>query len=179
MSFEDDFKSDVGWSVADTNVKLNRPEKRAFCDFLKSKGVSTIIRYYASSERDKTISIEEAKFLCGEYFNLLPVFQDRNRLPVDFGEEKGKANASSARAFAKLIGQPEGSTILFAVDADFSENQTEQFIIPYFKAVKAEIGESFRLGAYGSGHVCFLGPRSSLIHRIGLCGSAGSYPPRN
>ncbi|MFY9827296.1 MAG: DUF2272 domain-containing protein [Rhodoplanes sp.] len=153
MSFEDDFKSDVGWSVADTNVKLNRPEKRAFCDFLKSKGVSTIIRYYASSERDKTISIEEAKFLCGEYFNLLPVFQDRNRLPVDFGEEKGKANASSARAFAKLIGQPEGSTILFAVDADFSENQTEQFIIPYFKAVKAEIGESFRLGAYGSGHV--------------------------
>ena len=131
MSLDEDFKSDSGWSVADTNIRLNSPGKRPFCDFLKGKGVSTIIRYYASSsDRPKTISVEEARFLSNEGFNLLPVFQDRNRLPVDFGEEKGKANARSARAFAQSIGQPEGSTILFAVDADFSNSETEEFIIP-------------------------------------------------
>src|SRR5262245_20134317 len=126
MSFEEEFKSDAGWSVADTNIKLNSPQKRPFCDFLKSNDVTTIIRYYASSERAKTINVEEARFLSDEGFNLLPVFQDRNRLSVDFGEEKGKANARSARAFAKSIGQPEGSTILFAVDADFSNSDTEE-----------------------------------------------------
>jgi hypothetical protein len=153
VSYQTDFENDAGWSVVDTNINLNTPRAQRFRAFLKENGVSTIIRYYASSQRPKTLTLTEAKLLSSEGYNLLPVYQDINREPSHFGAENGKRNANNALEFVNRIGQPEGSSILFAADADFSEGQADQFIIPYFEAIKAEIGSGFRLGAYGSGLV--------------------------
>jgi len=155
MSYREDFTSADGWSAADVSIRLNNNAGKAFLTFLRGNGIDTIIRYYASSARPKTITPEEAKFLSKEGFGILPVFQDSSRNISDFSRTKGSANAKSAIDFAKRVGQPKdkGSTILFAVDADYTSSQIDGPILDYFKAIKDEIDGAFSIGAYGSGAV--------------------------
>jgi len=153
MSYKSDFEDDDGWSAVDTNIKLNTQPGKIFRQFLKERSVSTIIRYYASSVRSKTTSRDEAQLLSSDGFYILPVFQDTNREPEHFGAANGKTNAISAKNFANRVGQPEGTTILFAADADFTEGQVADYIVPYFEAVQEALGGTYRIGAYGSGLV--------------------------
>lgn len=153
MSYRDDFNNADGWSAADVNIRLNSTAGKAFLSFLRSNGVDTVIRYYASSARPKTITAEEAQFLSKEGFGILPVFQDSSRSIANFSKTIGKANANSAMDFAKQVGQPKGvgSTILFAVDADYKTAEIDGPILDHFKAIRDMIGTGFTIGAYGSG----------------------------
>lgn len=155
MSYQEEFNSDAGWSAVDVSSRLNNALGAKFVAFLREHGVDTVIRYYASENRPKTLTPEEALFLSKEGFAIVPVFQDRNRAADDFSSATGTANARSALEFAQRVGQPigKGSTILFAVDADFTSAEINKHIVPYFDAVKAELGDKFRIGAYGSGAV--------------------------
>lgn len=153
MSYKKDFMSADGWSVADVSTRLNNSAGKVFLTFLRENGVDTIIRYYATLNRPKTITPEEAKLISSEGFGILPVFQDSSRSISDFSQQKGSANAKSAMDFAKRIGQPKGSAILFAVDADYTSNQIDGPILDYFRAIKDEINGAFSIGAYGSGAV--------------------------
>jgi hypothetical protein len=155
MSYREDFAKADGWSAADVSIRLNNAAGKTFLAFLRASGVDTIIRYYASSARPKTVTPEEAKLLSKEGFGILPVFQDSSRSISNFSKRSGAANARSAMDFASRIGQPANgrSTILFAVDADYGTADIDGPILDYFAAVKDKIGGSFRIGAYGSGAV--------------------------
>lgn len=155
MSYKEDFTNAEGWTAVDVSVRLNTPAGKTFLAFLRSKGVDTLIRYYASSARPKTITAAEAKLICKEGFAILPVYQDSSRSISHFSTQQGVANARSAMDFARQIGQPKGkgSTLLFAVDADYTSQQIDGPIVDYFRAVKDEIGGAFAIGAYGSGAV--------------------------
>ncbi|TDF84423.1 DUF2272 domain-containing protein [Pseudomonas sp. H9] len=155
MSYKDDFTNAQGWSAVDVSTRLNTTSGKTFLSFLRSQGVDTLIRYYASSVRPKTLTTAEARFLSKEGFAILPVYQDSSRKIEHFSTQQGKDNANSAMDFAKLIGQPKGkgSTILFAVDADYVGHEIDGPILDYFQAVKNQIGDAFTIGAYGSGAV--------------------------
>ena len=153
MSYKSDFENATGWNVVDTNINLDNAKGVTFRNYLKANNVSTIIRYYASTQRSKTLTVNEARALSADGFNLLPVYQDRNREVEDFGATNGKYSAQNALAFANRIGQPAGSTILFAVDADFTPSETNAYIVPYFEAIKTNLGGQFKIGAYAGGHV--------------------------
>ncbi|NEK32997.1 glycoside hydrolase domain-containing protein [Rhizobium leguminosarum] len=109
MSYPEDFARAGGWSAADVSVRLNNSAWRGFLSYLKSNGVDTVIRYYASSARPKTITREDAKFLSKEGFGILPVFQDSSRNIANFRWEAGIANAKSSTEFAKRIGHEPDS----------------------------------------------------------------------
>lgn len=153
MTYQSDFSNAEGWNAVDVSTKLNKPAARAFVDYLKAQGVDLIIRYYASSARPKTISAAEARFLSQEGFAILPVFQDFHREPENFGAANGSSNAASALTFARTVGQPSGTTIIFAADADFSEEETNDYIIPFFREIRTAFGGEYGIGAYGSGLV--------------------------
>lgn len=155
MSYKEDFAKADHWSAADVSVRLNNTAGKMFLSFLRASGVDTIIRYYASSARPKTITPDEAKLLSKEGFGILPVFQDSSRSISNFSKRSGAANARSAVDFAKRIGQPANgrSTILFAVDADYGTADVDGPILDYFAAIKETIDGTFRIGAYGSGTV--------------------------
>jgi hypothetical protein len=74
---------------------------------------------------------------------------------TDFSAAAGAAHARNALEFAQQVGQLVGrnSTILFAVDADFTVAEMNQHIVSYFEAIDAELGDKFLIGAYGSGAV--------------------------
>lgn len=153
MSYKDEFSNASGWSAVDVSTRLNTSAGKAFLGYLRENGVDTIIRYYASTARPKTITPEEAKFISKEGFGILPVFQDSSRSISDFSREKGTANARSAIEFAKRIGQPtdRGSTIIFAVDANYTAAEIDGPILDYFRAINTQIDGTFNVGAYGSG----------------------------
>lgn len=155
MSYREDFAKSDGWSAADVSIRLNNTAGKAFLSFLRANAVDTVIRYYASSARPKTITPEEAKLLSKEGFGILPVYQDSSRSITNFSRSIGATNAQSAIDFARRIGQPEGvrSTILFAVDADYTASQIDGPILDHFKAIKDKINGAFAIGAYGSGAV--------------------------
>lgn len=155
MGYKEDFSNAAGWSAADASVRLNTASGKKFLSLLRASGVDTIIRYYASTARPKTLTPEEAVFLSQEGFGILPVFQDSSRSIANFSTKAGTANAKSALEFAKKIGQPKGaaSTILFAVDADYKAAEIDGPILDYFKAVATTVGGAFQIGAYGSGAV--------------------------
>ncbi|WP_020680037.1 glycoside hydrolase domain-containing protein [Marinobacterium rhizophilum] len=157
MTFKEQFEESTGWNTVDTNRRLTASGGEEFIEFLKENRVQTVIRYYASTRRAKTISPDEAKLISREGFAILPVYQDNNRTASDFGEQNGVKSTNRAVEFANLIGQPDGSTILFAVDQDFTADIVDSHIVPYFKGIKSELvrlGRHFRIGVYGSGHVC-------------------------
>ncbi len=153
MGYREDFSSDKGWNAIDASVRLNSSAGRTFLKYLHANGVDTIIRYYASTARPKTLTPDEAKFLSQEGFAILPVFQDSSRSITNFSTASGKANAKSALASAKAVGQPVGgsSTIFFAVDHDYSASEIDGPILDYFKAVHDTIGKNVKIGCYGSG----------------------------
>jgi hypothetical protein len=153
MAYKDDFERSDGWSAVDTNIRLNTASGRKFLAEMRAKGVDTIIRYYASSPRPKTITAEEAKMISQEGFAILPVFQDSSRQISNFSATLGKAAAASALAFAKRIGQPKGSTILFAVDADYKTGEIDGPILDHFRGIAEGLGGTYKMGAYGSGAV--------------------------
>lgn len=151
MSYKSEFSSSSGWNAVDTNIRLEGDAGKDFKLWLRAQGVHTIIRYYASSKRSKTITSSEVKALCRDGFNFLPVYQDNARRTSDFGKSKGRDSADNAFEFADYTGQPEGSTILFAVDTDFSPSQIDGYVLPYFEGIHDKMGSTFRIGCYGSG----------------------------
>ena len=155
MSYKEDFARADQWTVADVSTRLNTRAGQAFLAFLRAQGVDTVVRYYASSPRPKTITPGEAKALSGQGFAILPVFQDSGRDLSDFSDAIGAANARSAIAFARRVGQPADGrgTILFAVDADYRAAQIAGPIVAHFAAIKKTMAGRFRIGAYGSGAV--------------------------
>lgn len=155
MSYRQDFARADGWAVADVSTRLNNAAGKTFLAFLRANGVDTVVRYYASSARPKTITPEEARAISKEGFAILPVYQDSSRDISNFSATIGKANARAAMDFARRTGQPAtgASTILFAVDADYDAGQIDGPILDHFAAIKASVDGAFRLGAYGSGAV--------------------------
>lgn len=153
MAFKEDYSSDAGWSAVDVSVRLNTAAGEKFLESMRKNNVNTIIRYYASSARPKTLTLDEAKFISQRGFGILPVFQDSSRSISNFSYQSGVENAQSALEFAQMIGQPEGSTIVFAVDADYKTTEIDGPILDYFNAVKSTLAGKFNIGAYGSGAV--------------------------
>lgn len=151
MGYKEAFSSDLNWTGVDTNIKLNDKKAKKFIDFLHDEEVELVIRYYASSERSKTTDKAEVKFLCSEGFSFLPVYQDRARSTADFGYANGKKSAEHALWFADLVGQPQKSTIMFAVDFDLRQADINTHIVPFFEGVKENVDGKFQVGAYGSG----------------------------
>jgi hypothetical protein len=135
-------------------------ESSATC--LASAGWSFVVRYYSRMTRQpqKRLRPAEAAALARAGLDLAVVYQDNARLPGDFGVARGRLDGAGAFAAAEQVGQPAGSAIYFAVDADFSAAQIAQFVLPYFEGVHEALDAAsggvsvYRVGVYGSGLVC-------------------------
>lgn len=131
-------------------------------DALKEAGIETVIRYYCTNtQSEKCLKPIEAEALSEAKIQIGIVFQDNQNAVQYFDEKMGYMAGKAACNYAlNTIHQPLGSVITFAVDFDPSENDINDYIIPYFKGVKqaffeAEVeGESYKIGVYSSGMTC-------------------------
>lgn len=85
--------------------------------------------------------------------NIVSVYQNFGDDYECFTEKHAKLDALSALLSAKILGQPQGTAIYFAVDYDATTNQLER-IRNYFNIIKNKIGGRYKIGVYGNGLVC-------------------------
>ena len=151
---------------------------------LKSKGVTTVIRYYnfRNSQQlpDKRLDPPEAQALAASGMQIAVVFQQGQNSAAAFSDAQGfKAGVAAFRHARNKIRQPVGSGIYFSVDFDASTNEVNQRIVPYFQGVRRAFneesggGSSYRVGVYGSGLVSSILTSKGLIELTWLAMSRG------
>lgn len=85
--------------------------------------------------------------------NIVSVYQNDGTKYEYFTEKHAKLDALSALMSAKIMNQPHGTAIYFAVDYIADSNQLES-IMNYFNIIKNKIGGRYKIGVYGTGLVC-------------------------
>lgn len=128
---------------------------------LARAGIRVVMRYYNHKDINlpgKRLTRAEARALTEAGLSIGAVFQQRgggNGGHIgDLTAKTGERDARRALQVAADIGQPQGSAIYFAVDWDFIKESELVSIGAYFGEVGAALAGSYRVGVYGSGHVC-------------------------
>ena len=156
---------------------------------LRDAGKGFVVRYHSAhtQQAEKRLRPREAAELARAGLDIATVYQDKARLPGDFGQARGREDGQAAFVAAGQVGQPAGSAIYFAVDTDFSVAEIQSLVLPYFEGVRESLrsagnpGQSpYRIGVYGSGLTCqivkeneALAELSWLALATGWRGSAG------
>ncbi|MFO0550063.1 MAG: DUF1906 domain-containing protein [Polyangiaceae bacterium] len=159
--------------VADTALRLDAKGAQA----LRAAGVRTLFRYYChlpASIPGKDLQPEEARILFGEGLSIAAVFQHYSNCFLTFENRWGKEDAQRALEQAATIGQPTGSAIYFAVDADWPYDVQQGAITEYFEAVNKVFERTgFAVGVYSNGCVCNLVRTKGLATYAWLSASTG------
>jgi len=125
----------------------------AYASRLPDLGLGFACRYYGGSAA-KDLTPGEAKALSDNGLQIVTVWESTGDNPDTFDDAHGKMHAQAALVQAWQVGQPDGSTIYFAVDFDATEEQVTNGVLPYFEAVRAVLQPpKFNVGVYGSGAV--------------------------
>lgn len=125
---------------------------------LEDSRVAFVARYY----RDPTshwppLSASEARRLTSLGLKIVAVWEPHSPDPAHFSYSSGYADALAAYRQAKMVGQPAGSAIYFAVDFDARALEPVE---QYFGGIAAGLAAAsggkaeYKIGVYGSGAVC-------------------------
>lgn len=116
---------------------------------LSKNGVKTVGRYLSRSIW-KGLTVGEVANLKAAGIQIFSIYETNPTKASYFSAATGRTDAEEAIAMAKVVGQPEGSSIYFTVDYDAQAADLKD-ILAYFQAVKASLSDSgYKVGAYGS-----------------------------
>lgn len=144
-----------------------------FIPQIKDGGYEFVCRYYFRASKYKTLlTRSEVVALNKAGVSVVTVYEGSVEEPLG-GASAGSIAALAAMGRAMVIGQPDGSPIYFAVDFDASNEQIENGIDPYFRAIIKAFGGKYKIGAYGSGLVLSTLDARKLITHQWLAGAMG------
>jgi hypothetical protein len=142
---------------------------------LKDGRLAFVARYYRDpGSRWPTLSAGEAQRLSSLGLKIVAVWEWHSRHAEDFTYEAGYSDAASAYGQAKILGQPAGTAIYFAVDYDALILDP---VHEYFRGVTAGLAGAsggnpdYKIGVYGSGLVCDAIKRAGLAQYTWLTSS--------
>src|SRR5712692_6652337 len=144
---------------------------------LRSKKLDFVARYYRDpASRWPTLSASEAAMLSAAGVNIVAVWEYHSQRADYFSYASGYADAVNAYRQARVIGQPAGSAIYFAVDFNAQEGDIRGPVDRYFRGVHTGFASvsptrEYRVGVYGSGAVCDYLKRSRLAQYAWLSNS--------
>lgn len=132
--------------MANKGFDCATPLTRAKADEFVQAGFTFVCRYLVPTGW-KRLSAEEAVALSEAGLKIVSVFETTADRALG-GRSAGLADGQLAAQMAASIGQPEGSTIYFAVDFDATPSQMPA-VIEYIRAA-SEATPTFPTGVYGS-----------------------------
>lgn len=139
---------------------------------LVKAGYTDVGRYLTNTPNgtlDKAMTKEEIEIIKNAGLNIFPIFQTRGNNVSYFSGYQGINDAQTAMKAAREFGFPPSSTIYFCVDYDVLMADIETNIIPYFKNIKEQIGNSFKIGAYGPRYICTKLSLMNLVKSSFVC----------
>lgn len=118
----------------------------------------TAIGRYLMGGSDKRLSLEELKIIHDAGLKVIPIYQTSGNSREYFTEINGNLAGYNAFLAYRRFHFPDGGTVYFAVDYDALTTDIDNYIIPYFQAIKKRLDElgntSFSIGVYGPRYVC-------------------------
>lgn len=128
---------------------------------LKANGYQIVGRYLtepgqsslAPADYFKAIRPGELERITKGGMKFFPIFQEYSTKLAHFTPANGAAHAKSAREAVQRLGIPP-THIYFAVDFDATDDQVTSNILPYFRAVLANLGGGYKVGIYASRNIC-------------------------
>ena len=144
---------------------------------LRSTRLDFVARYYRDpASRWPTLSASEAAMLSAAGVNIVAVWEYHSQRADYFSYASGYADAVNAYRQARVIGQPAGSAIYFAVDFNAQEGDIRGPVDRYFRGVHTGFASvsptrEYRVGVYGSGAVCDYLKRTRLAQYAWLSNS--------
>lgn len=128
---------------------------------LKADGYQIVGRYLSEPGQENTAEADYFKALrTGELERIVrhglkyfPIFQEYSTKLRHFSAENGARHARKAQAAAQRLGVP-ATVIYFAVDYDATDPEVTSNILPYFRAVAANLGGGYGVGIYASRNIC-------------------------
>lgn len=125
------------------------PLTTASAKAIAAAGYSFAARYLVPEEyKWKRLTRAEAEAISGAGMQIVSVFESTASRALG-GDAAGKVDAGLALNEAKLIGQPIGSAIYFAVDFDVTTAAQFDIIENYLRGITSALGTSYQVGVYG------------------------------
>lgn len=152
-------------------------------EYLKENGISIVGRYLTGDS--KSLRPGEAQRLLNAGIRFFPIFQETYYSDdvTKYNYNLGGSDARKAISKARQYGIPAGNIIYFAIDFDPTQDQIDTYVVPYFQAIKENIGE-YCVGVYGTRNVCWNLiniAKASFVSDMstGYSGNKGFKMPRN
>lgn len=160
---------------------------------LKADGYRIVGRYLTEPGQDeldpsdyfKAIRPGELERIIDGGLRYFPIFQEYSTKPRHFSAATGADHARKAREAAQRLRVPP-THIYFAVDYDATDPEIDAYILPYFQAIHANLGNSYKVGIYASRNICtriisagFAGTAFVSDMSTGFSGNLGYYIPEN
>lgn len=152
-------------------------------EYLKENGISIVGRYLTGDS--KSLRPGEAQRLLNAGIRFFPIFQETYYSDdvTKYNYNLGVSDARKAISKARQYGIPAGNIIYFAIEFDPTQDQIDTYVVPYFQAIKENIGE-YCVGVYGTRNVCWNLiniAKASFVSDMstGYSGNKGFKMPRN
>lgn len=169
-------------AIFDTNVPVTRKAVQ-----LKGIGIDSIIRYInpISLGSEKTVTPAEAHALTAAGIRLGLVCEGwggagaGKKLSDSINSDTGERDAMVCRQYAPKIGAPRNACIYFAVDADASAAEIQNYVLPYFRSVRRILSDGsrpeplYRVGIYACGMACNIVKSTGLADLTWLSNALG------
>lgn len=130
---------------------------------IKDKGYKYVGRYLTGTvgkngvSVSKAMTLDEISAITTAGLRIFAIYQDGGASATYFSYSKGYSDAQKAYEAAKNLRIPLDEIIYFAVDYDFTDQQTTTIVIPHFEGINAyfaEQGIRYRIGIYASRNIC-------------------------
>ncbi|MEV7478959.1 MULTISPECIES: glycoside hydrolase domain-containing protein [Streptomyces] len=151
-------------SMGDPDRKVTGSDTRfvisdARAKWLHANGFRVVGRYlyHPDPSYEKQIQPGELETILSNDLRVFPIFQIHGRDASDYDYPTGYQHALKAHEQAEGFGFNRGTTIYFAVDYDATQEEIDDFIVPYFHGVASGLagqGKKYVHGVYGSRNVC-------------------------
>lgn len=149
-----------------------QPVTQRVLSLAKAAGYSAVGRYYGSPTSSKILHQAEAQLISDNGFYIFTYFE-RTAGRALLGASAGQDDADLALQMASEVGQPEGSSIIFAVDEDIDIRKDGPAILDYFGAVHEKLSPHYKTGIYGEADAVLAALGHGVAEVDVLAGAAG------
>lgn len=121
-------------------------------NYLIENGYTTVGRYLTGGDF-KQLRPDEPQRIIDAGLSFFPIFQESGNDLTYFTDKRGALDASTATTAALGFRIPINNIIYFAVDADPTNIEISNYILPYFQALALNM-KHYKIGIYGTRNVC-------------------------
>ena len=140
-----------------TACDFMRPLNSAQAQLLVNNGREIVGRYITGGE-NKKLTLDEMQILYDAGLKIFPIYQTSNNYKEYFTTARGNRDATYAYNALRDLRFPFGTIVYFAVDFDATIDDIDDYILPYFQAIKNKFtsfgANKYRIGIYGPRYVC-------------------------